>query len=289
MKKIYLILAAVAAMTVGAQAQELMYGALEVGDYTNADEFYNGSYFDMAPTNFYLDHYAAQMLYLYDTDFTDLDGKENVELTKICYKFNDQAVYSDISSFVTFYLKLVDESEFQTDADGDKIFFEASTGYDDAVVGMFDYEAFTAMGEDVEIAIDLSEYPFALPKGKNLVITAVFDLDCECMSSSDDAPFYTSGIGNRVMTYSDNYMSFFDYEDTETFPKCSVTYCGGSTNAELPVTRIEYTYTESDPTAVTEVEAARTQDGRCYDMMGREVNLDNFSGIYIQNGKKFVK
>ena len=53
MKKLYMILAALAAMTFGAQAQDLHYGVVEVGDFEAPTEFYNGSYFDMAPTNFY--------------------------------------------------------------------------------------------------------------------------------------------------------------------------------------------------------------------------------------------
>ena len=61
MKKFYMILAALAAMTMN--AQEMSYGAIEVGDFENASEIYNGSYFDMAPTNFYLAHTGAQMIY----------------------------------------------------------------------------------------------------------------------------------------------------------------------------------------------------------------------------------
>ena len=58
-----MILAALAAMTFGAQAQDLHYGVVEVGDFEAPTEFYNGSYFDMAPTNFYLAHTGAQMIY----------------------------------------------------------------------------------------------------------------------------------------------------------------------------------------------------------------------------------
>ena len=89
-------------MSVSAQAQEVKTGVLEVGDYTNATNFYNGSYFDMAPTNFYVDHFASQMRYLYDTDFAEFAGKQNVKITKIYYKFNDQAVYSDINADVNY-------------------------------------------------------------------------------------------------------------------------------------------------------------------------------------------
>ncbi len=245
MKKLFLLFTAVAAMSVSAQAQEIKTGVLEVGDYTNATNFYNGSYFDMAPTNFYVDHFASQMMYLYDTDFAEFAGKQNVKITKIYYKFNDQAVYSDINADVNYCLQLVDANEFQIDADGDKVYFDFG---EPAVTGEFYYEAFSAYGEDVEVVIDLTDAPFAVTPGKNLVVTAIFDLTSDCMASSDDAAFYTSGIRNRVMTYSDNYDSFLDYVNSSSYPKCSPTYSGGSTNSDLPVTRIEYTYTEGGTT-----------------------------------------
>ena len=245
MKKLFLLFATVVAMSVSAQAQEVKTGVLEVGDYTNAADFYNGSYFDMAPTNFYVDHFASQMMYLYDTDFAEFAGKQNVKITKIYYKFNDQAVYSDINADVNYCLQLVDANEFQIDADGDKVYFDFG---EPTVTGEFYYEAFSAYGEDVEVVIDLTDAPFAVTPGKNLVVTAIFDLTSDCMSSSDDAAFYTSGIRNRVMTYSDNYDSFLDYANSSTYPKCSPTYSGGSTNSDLPVTRIEYTYTEGGTT-----------------------------------------
>ena len=247
MKQLNLFLAAVAAFSISMQAQEVKTGFIEVGDYTNATEFYNGSYFDMAPTNFYVDHFASQMMYLYDTDFADFAGKQNVKITKIYYKFNDQAVYSDINADVNFCLQEVDANEFQIDADGDKVYFDFG---EPTVTGEFYYEAFSAYGEDVEVVIDLTDAPFAVTPGKNLVVTAIFDLTSDCMSSSDDAAFYTSGIRNRVMTYSDNYDSFLDYANSSTYPKCSPTYSGGSTNSDLPVTRIEYTYTEGGQTGM---------------------------------------
>ena len=57
---------------------------------------------------------------------------------------------------------------------------------------------------------------------------------------SDYAPFYTTGIRDRALTYTDNTTCFSDFAD---FPNATVTQ-GCGTNVELPVTRIEYTYTE---------------------------------------------
>jgi hypothetical protein len=288
MKKFYMMLAAVAALTVSANAQDVLTGTINVGDYDNATNFYNGSYFDMAPANFYLNHYGSQMLYLYDTDFTDFEGKNDVKITKISYKFYDQAIYNDITANVKYYLQLVDETEFQTDNSGNKLYFDCFST-EPVIEGEFYYEAFSAYGEDVEMTIDLSNAPFAITPGKNLVVTAVIDMTGDCTASSDDAPFYTSGISNRAMTYSDNNISFTDYANDADYPKCSSTYSGGGTRVNMPVTKIEYTYTESTPTAITEIESEAQNDAPYYDLMGRKMSASNLpAGIYIHGGKKVI-
>ena len=82
MKKFYMILAAVAAFTLTAQAQS---GTINVGNLSSADT-YNGSYFDMAPTNFYLAHTGSQMLFTPDL-LADLDGKQNVKIKSLKFTF----------------------------------------------------------------------------------------------------------------------------------------------------------------------------------------------------------
>ena len=62
MKKLYALLGAVAMMTV-AHAQNTMSATLEVGDYEGATAMVEGSYFDVAPTSFYLAHTGTQMIY----------------------------------------------------------------------------------------------------------------------------------------------------------------------------------------------------------------------------------
>jgi hypothetical protein len=86
----------------------------------------------------------------------------------------------------------------------------------------------------------------AFTPGKSLLLTMVFDAedDDNCTIGSAYAPFYTSGIGRgKAMLYTNNWTSFVDYAQSEDFPDATaVLGCG--TNVELPVTRIEYTYTE---------------------------------------------
>ena len=120
MKKFYMILAAVAAMTMSAQAQSV--GTVEVGDFVNPTEIYNASYFDIAPTNFYLAHTGAQMLYTVD-ELADMQDKTDVEITAISFKFRNDYWYDDIVRDVKIYMEAIDDTQFAVNENGVKQFF----------------------------------------------------------------------------------------------------------------------------------------------------------------------
>lgn len=278
MKKFYMILAAVAAMTMSAQAQSV--GTVEVGDFVNPTEIYNASYFDIAPTNFYLAHTGAQMLYTVD-ELADMQDKTDVEINAISFKFRNDYWYDDIVRDVKIYLEAIDDTQFAVNENGVKQFFNFDNQVYEAneVYAMLDF-----YGEDVEMKFELDE-PFALEAGKTLLVTIVFDAedDDNCTGGSDDAPFYTSGIRSKCMVYTDNWTSFLNYEE---FPDATA-MLGCGTNAELPVTLFDYTYS-GGMTAIQEVKAA-AQDGAYYNLMGQKFTEDNMpAGIYIHNGQKIV-
>ena len=278
MKKFYMILAAVAAMTMSAQAQSV--GTVEVGDFVNPTEIYNASYFDIAPTNFYLAHTGAQMLYTVD-ELADMQDKTDVEINAISFKFRNDYWYDDIVRDVKMYLEAIDDTQFAVNENGVKQFFNFDNQVYEAneVYAMLDF-----FGEDVEMKFELDE-PFALEAGKTLLVTIVFDAedDDNCTGGSDDAPFYTSGIRSKCMVYTDNWTSFLNYEE---FPDATA-MLGCGTNAELPVTLFDYTY-GAGTTAIQEVKAA-AQDGAYYNLMGQKFTEGNMpAGIYIHNGQKIV-
>ncbi len=279
MKKLYMILAALAAMTFGAQAQDLHFGVVEVGDFDAPTEFYNGSYFDMAPTNFYLAHTGAQMIYT-PAELGDLE--QDVNITMLSFKFMNNDSYEDIVRDVKLYLQETDATAFEV-VEGVKQFFT----YDNLVLEEEQvFEMLDFLYEDHELVLDLSDTPFKLSKGKGLLVTVVFDAqdDDNCTIGSDYAPFYTSGVRGQAMVYTDNWTSFLDYEN---FPDASAIY-GCGTNVELPVTRINYYY-EDAPSAINEVEAQKTQDGAYYNLMGQKFDGNDLpAGIYIHNGKKVI-
>ena len=163
-----------------------------------ATEFYNGSYFDMAPTNFYLAHTGAQMIYTAD----DLGNLEHdVCITTLSFKFMNNDSYEDITRDVKLYLQETDATQFEV-VEGVKQFFP----FDNLVLEEEQvYEMLNFLYEDHELVLDLSDAPFALTKGKGLLVTVVFDAqdDENCTWGSDYAPFYTSGVRGQAMVYTD--------------------------------------------------------------------------------------
>ena len=235
MKKFYMILAAIAALTMTAQAQTA--GTINVGDFDNASTIYNGSYFDMAPTNFYVAHTGAQLIYTPDM-LTDMDGKQNVKITGLKFKFINEGAFEEIVRNVKIYLEETDATEFAV-VDGVKQFF---TFGEPVYEGQIDYNMLDFYGEDMIMDFDLD---FDFTPGKSLLVTIVFDAedDDNCTLGSDYAPFYTTGIRGKGMTYTANWDSFLDFAEGEDFPDATATL-GCGTNVELPVTQIDYTYEE---------------------------------------------
>ncbi len=237
MKKFYMILAAIAAFAISAQAQNA--GTINVGDWDEAST-YNGSYFDMAPTNFYLAHTGSQMIFTPDL-LSDLDGKQNVKITGLKFKFYDET-FEEIVRNTKVYLQETDATEFALNDDGIKQFFEFG---EPAYEVQLDIDMLEYYGDDctLEFPVDFNFTP-----GKSLIVTIVFDAedDDNCTMGSDYASFYTSGIRGKAMTYTDNWESFLDFAQGTDWPNSTATL-GCGTNVELPVTEISYTYEEDQP------------------------------------------
>lgn len=282
MKKFYMILAAFAAMAMTVQAQDVLQGTLQVGDFDNPTETYNGSYFDVAPTNFYLAHTGAQMLYT-PAELADLQDKANVNVTKLSFKFYNESAYDDITRDIKVSVQAIDETQFAVNDQNKKMFFEFGEPVLDYEVT---YSMLDLLYEDNEIVFDFANAPIELPAGKTLLVTAIFDAqdDANCTGSTDEAPFYTSGTG-KAMVYTHNTVGFEEFAGTDDFP---VVTSGTGTNVNLPVTKVDYTYTDQ-ATAIDDVKAAATTDGAYYNLMGQKFNENSLpAGIYIDNGKKVI-
>ena len=273
MKKLYMILAAVAAMTFSAQAQTA--DKIFVGDYESPAETYNGSYFDMAPTNFYLAHTGAQMIFTPDL-LADMNDKQDVQIVGLYFKFNDQS-FEEIARDYKIYVQQIDETEFAVNEEGVKQFFtfDNLVAEDALAIDLLEY-----YGEDFEIGSAIQAVDYT--PGKSLLVTIVFDAqdDDNCTMGSDYAPFYTSGIRGKAMTYTSNTVSFLDYAQGNDFPDATATLGCGS-NVELPVTLIQYTYDNGEQTGFSEINEGKTVAGvRYYNMAGQEMAQPN--GVTIQ-------
>ena len=235
MKKYYMILAAIAAVAMTAQAQ--FVGWVEVGDYYNPTEFYNGSYFDMAPTNFYLAHTGAQMIYTPDL-LTGMEYKGGVKIKYLNFKFESES-YEEIIRNAKVYLQEIDATEFVVNENGVKQFFDLG---ELVAEGRYDIDLLECFGDEQVLALETEE-PFPFTVGKSLLVTIVLDAedDDNCTMGSDYAPFFTSGIRGKAMTYTNNWTSFVDFAMGDDFPNATSTL-GCGTNVELPVTEIGFTY-----------------------------------------------
>ena len=260
MKKFYLFfIAAIAALTLTAQTTK--EGSIEVG---NASSTYDGSYFDMAPTNFYIAHTGVQMIYTPDL-LDDMTGKRDVTISKLQFMFHDET-FEEIVRNVKIYLQESDATEFEIIKDVKQFF-----AFDNLVAeSQLDIDMLDNYGEDCTIEFPVN---FAFTPGKSLIVTMAFDAvdDDNCTMGSDYAPFYTSDISGKAMTYTNNWSSFVDYAQGEDFPDATaVLGCG--TNVALPYTQISYTYVEMNPSGVTEIADGKTVAGvRYFSIDGKEM------------------
>ena len=276
MKKFYMILAAIAAMTMTVQAQN--YAEVYVGSMDDATT-YNDSFFNMAPTNFYVAHTGVQMLYTPDL-MTDMNGKENIRIKALEFWFHCET-FEDIIRDVKIYLQQVNATEFAVNDDGVKQFFYFNNCVKEMEIS---YDMLAYYGEDVCLNLDFE--PFSYTPGKSLLVTMVFDAqdDDNCTMGSDYAPFYTSGIRNKAMTYTNNWTSFLDYAWSLDFPNAAATL-GCGTNVELPVTKIGYNYDEGTTPEPTEMTAAPVFNGYTTDGIHAyfvEINETEPSTIYYR-------
>ena len=89
---------------------------------------------------------------------------------------------------------------------------------------------------------------------------------------SDYAPFYTTNISGQAMTYTHNTTSFIEYAQGDDFPDAtSVLGCGSNVN--LPVTEIEYSYDDEQPSGVNDIAQGKTVAGvKYYGIDGKQLS-----------------
>ena len=246
MKKFYLLLIAVAAMTMTVQAQKSaqidLGGFAQIDEYGDGGNLYNGGALCNAPINYYLCNSAAQIIYTAEDLAEAFDGKVNPKITKLSYKLFNEMGFDAYPRSIKVYAQLSDASAFGKDEEGNWIYFDFS---DNDLKLSFEDEGDYVEGYYManEFVIDLSNAPIALEEGKSLILTIVADGENATGSGSDLPFFCDNSRGRRVFAYGNDRVPFGDFKDSEDFPKANATL-SSDPNINLPVTLIDYTYEE---------------------------------------------
>lgn len=295
MKK-FLLFTAAALMTLSAAAQSESDSekSIEIGDYDNLlengtdNDIYSGSYYDRAPTTFYMKHTGSEIILTKD-DLADLAGDS---ITGISFLGYNTGLYEQPERTVNIYLKEIPTDNFTDPSTGKSVFFE----YTDGVKVLDDYY----YSDDDFLSYAYSSYELNLPFSKpfyysgnnNLLITITFDGEEEYGGSLDFSFYPDNSRKQRAMTYNSDDVSFDDYQLTDDWPDRT-----DETSApiEAPVSKITYKVPQQTDGISSIKGSSTSKDAAVYDLQGRKV-LDSSKaaatlpqGIYVVDGKKFVK
>ena len=244
MKKI-LLLAAASLMTLGVAAQSGTDSEKSVtfGDYDNLkesgsdDDGYDGSFYDRAPTTFYMEHTGSQLIYTKE----DLAALAGDSITGISFLGYNNGLFEQPSRTVNIFVKEIPGSTFTDAETGENKFFD----YTDGTKVLSDYQ----YSDDEFVNYAYSSYELNLPFSKpvyysgenNLLVTVTFD--GEACGGNLDFNFYANKDRKKqAMTYTSSDVSFADYEQTDDWPgRTSQT----SAPIELPVSKINYKEAEA--------------------------------------------
>lgn len=259
MKKRFLPLVMLFAAVTGTQAQEtLPLGGYETitedysprkSDPVNLYGLYWGSFFDVAPINYYVAMSGSQQIY-YADELAPMAGKD---ITAISFKYYNEMGYDDYSRRVTVYLTETDKQAYEQDLATTrwKLFDTAlaspSLHKDVVLEGLLTLY----MNGELELKLDA---PYHYSGDNHLVVTIVADGDNDNCTDGGFALsfFYSNDLKNRMMGYEDNNFSMNDVLESD----CLLAQYGMSINSEAPV--IQFTYTDGETTERWETIVTKT-------------------------------
>lgn len=271
------------------EAPQPQKDSVNVGDYQGAldgastAKLYEGSFFSVAPTTFYLKHTGSQIIYT-KADLAQVAGKE---ITALKFVFNNQGLYQAYPRTVNVKMKEIGKDAFEYDNDRkDYLFFEENDAK--AVLSNYQYdEDFSAYyGTNGEMVLTLDK-PFAYTGTGNLLVSISFDGTEACESAFDMTFYYNPEAKNKAMTFTHDDVSFADYQETDDWPKAGL---NTGTRLEQPVTQLVY-QTPATPTAISNaatVAPARSDaQAPAYNLAGQRVS-SGYKGFVIKGHKKMI-
>lgn len=211
----------------------------EIGD--DESQTYQGSYWMVAPTQYYLAHTGSQIIYTKD-QLKDMAGKE---ITSISFKYYNQSAFQAYPRTINVWVKEIDDNAFAyNDTKKAYCYFEYSDATKAAKDFTFDenFGDYYCMNSDLKVDFDK---PFAYSGTKNLLVTITFDGD-KCADTPSDIEFYYNTddtAKEKAMAACSDNSTFEEFNESEDWPyakKDAGSTISHADKLEQPLTKFTY-------------------------------------------------
>ena len=244
------------------------YEEVVAGDW-NEDQCYQGSWWMIAPTQFYVKHTGSQFIYTKE-QLAQMAGKE---VKGMSFVFYNQSSFSAIPRTINVWVKEIDDDAF---AYNDEKKAYAYFNFDDAEKVLTDYAFDTdfvdyyCLNGELNLAFDKA---FAYSGDKNLLVTITFDGDETAETSSDIEFYYNTDAENMAMSTNSDNVTFADYHESEDWPyaKGSGYTVSYATQLAQPLTQFTYQEAAKPEVKPAELSGIVSCDGE--PIMGATVTL----------------
>ena len=216
------------------------YEEVVAGDW-NEDQCYQGSWWMIAPTQFYVKHTGSQFIYTKE-QLAQMAGKE---VKGMSFVFYNQSSFSAIPRTINVWVKEIDDDAF---AYNDEKKAYAYFDFDDAEKVLTNYAFDTdfvdyyCLNGELNLAFDKA---FAYSGDKNLLVTITFDGDETAETSSDIEFYYNTDAENMAMSTNSDNVTFADYHESEDWPYAKGAGYTVSHATQLAQPLTQFTYQEA--------------------------------------------
>ena len=244
------------------------YEEVVAGDW-NEDQCYQGSWWMIAPTQFYVKHTGSQFIYAKE-QLAQMAGKE---VKGMSFVFYNQSSFSAIPRTINVWVKEIDDNAF---AYNDEKKAYAYFDFDDAEKVLTDYAFDTdfvdyyCQNGELNLAFDKA---FAYSGDKNLLVTITFDGDETAETSSDIEFYYNTDAENMAMSTNSDNVTFADYHESEDWPYAKGAGYTVSHATQLAQPLTQFTYQEAAKPEVKPAELSGIVSCDGEPIMGATVTL----------------
>ena len=244
------------------------YEEVVAGDW-NEDQCYQGSWWMIAPTQFYVKHTGSQFIYTKE-QLAQMAGKE---VKGMSFVFYNQSSFSAIPRTINVWVKEIDDDAF---AYNDEKKAYAYFDFDDAEKVLTDYAFDTdfvdyyCQNGELNLAFDKA---FAYSGDKNLLVTITFDGDETAETSSDIEFYYNTDAENMAMSTNSDNVTFAHYHESEDWPYAKGAGYTVSHATQLAQPLTQFTYQEAAKPEVKPAELSGIVSCDGEPIMGATVTL----------------